>query len=172
LKLADRGEHSPRPQGVAFRSLEELEEGMFHERRVVMTLETLAAFIHLSGDEAPLHVDGAHARSLGFNGTIIHGMLVGSFYSGMLGMALPGANTVIQQITQEMTAPVYVGDAVTYRVTVQRIIPSVQAVQMALRAVNQTGLEIGRGKATCVFRQESGSSVSAAVNGTRGGVEE
>lgn len=135
-----------------------MEVGLFHERRVLITPETLAAFVELSGDEAPLHSDAAHARSLGFNDITAHGLLVGAFYSRMLGMVLPGANTLCQQLTLEMTAPVYLGDALSFRVTVQRLIPSVQAVQMALQAFNQNGVEVGRGKAVCVFRQMTMSS--------------
>jgi 3-hydroxybutyryl-CoA dehydratase len=121
------------------------------EESVHFTEDRLAAFIALMGDRALAHVDAAHARAMGFRGRIVHGLFVGAGYSRLLGMMLPGSNTIIHSLDLKMRAPVYVGDHVTFSVEVTRVTPAVGSVQLALQAVNQDGAIVSKGNATCVF---------------------
>ena len=47
-------------------------------------------FATLSGDHNPLHVDESYARETPFKGRVVHGMLIGAFFSRLVGMHLPG----------------------------------------------------------------------------------
>ena len=47
-------------------------------------------FASLSGDHNPIHVDKSYARETPFKGRIAHGMLIGAFFSRLIGMHLPG----------------------------------------------------------------------------------
>ena len=140
------------PGSTSRPALDELASGQFYEREVTLTEERLRQFVELSGDSAPAHVDLAHAQALGFRDRIVHGFLVAVPYSAMLGMHLPGGNTVIQKLQLDMVAPVFVGDTLTYRVAVERIVPAVKAVVLSLSAHNDRGELVSRGSATCVFR--------------------
>ena len=73
-------------------------------------------------------------------------------YSRLLGMFLPGGNTVIHSVEMKMLAPAYVGDTLTYETKVVRIIEPVKSVQLELSAVNQNGVVVNKGTAICVFR--------------------
>jgi acyl dehydratase len=47
-------------------------------------------FAKLTGDYSPLHMEEEYARTTNFGHRICHGMLVGSFFSRLVGMYLPG----------------------------------------------------------------------------------
>ena len=118
-----------------------------------MSEDLLSLFIKVSDDRAPGHMDDEHARRLGFPRRLIHGFLVGCGYSRILGMFLPGGDTVIHKLELEMIAPVYLEDVIEYEVAVGRVVASVKTVILNLSAVNQNGVVVNRGRATCVFRR-------------------
>ena len=132
--------------------LRDIEVGQSERETVTITEELLAGFVALSRDTAPAHTDVAHARSMGFDGCVVHGFLVGLGYSRLLGMFLPGGSTVIHSVDLKMLAPVYVGDTLTYEVKVSRVIEPVKSVQLALSATSEAGQVVNKGSAICVFR--------------------
>ncbi len=132
---------------------EDLVEGQSVSDEMTVTEELLQAFVSISGDRAPLHTDQEHALKMGFPDRMIHGLLVAMPYSRLLGMRLPGANTVIQKIQLDMLAPVRVGDTLCYSVAVQRLVPAVRACVLSLSATNSHGEVVNRGSATCIFRR-------------------
>lgn len=140
------------PEAARLLSLADLRNGASYQELIELTAERLEAFKSLSRDHAPIHVSPEHAGRLGFQGIVIHGFLVAVFYSRILGMFLPGGNTVLHSLDLKMLAPSYVGDTLTYRVTVKRVVPAVSTVHLSLEATNQDGIVVSVGSANCVFR--------------------
>jgi acyl dehydratase len=134
-------------------STADLREGQSVQESVTFDDAALEAFIRVSGDAAPVHTDAAHAASLGFAARVVHGFFVALPYSRMMGMRLPGPDTVIHSLHLDMPAPVFVGDTISYTVTVQRIAAAARAVVLSLDARNAAGQVVSRGTATCVFRR-------------------
>ncbi len=134
--------------------IEDLQAGADWTMTRIIRADDIEAFSRLTSDTAPVHVDPGHARAMGFSGSIAHGFLVAGMYSGILGMRLPGGNTVIHQLQLEMPAPVYPGDELTYTVTVERIFPAIASVKLRLQATNQQGTLVSKGSAVCVFRAQ------------------
>lgn len=132
--------------------LTEIAEGQEVSETVTFSEDLLATFIQLTRDTAPVHTDPAHASRMGYSDRLVHGLLVSAPYSRLLGMFLPGGNSVIHQIQLDMVGPVHVGDQVTYTVRVSRLLPSVRTVKLALTAQRVGGEVVNRGHATCVFR--------------------
>lgn len=132
--------------------LDELEQGQSWSETWAITNAEVDAFVELVEDRAPAHIESAHAQALGFPGIVVHGMLVAARYSRLLGMFLPGADTVLHSVELRMEAPVHLGDTLTYSVTVGRVINAVRSVRLDLEARNQHGDVVSRGGATCVFR--------------------
>ena len=71
--------------------------------------DDVAAFIRLSGDANPIHLDPEAARAAGFDDVVVHGMLVGSLLSRLLGMRLPGPGTILLGQELRYRRPVHPG---------------------------------------------------------------
>jgi 3-hydroxybutyryl-CoA dehydratase len=134
------------------RSIADIRRGDEFATMITIGQAELDAFSRLTGDTAPVHVDPEHAARLGFSGCIAPGLLVAGMYSKLLGLHMPGPNTVIFKIAAEMVKPVLVGDCLQYRVSVTNVNESVRAVTLALSAQNQAGDVVNRGQAVCIFR--------------------
>jgi 3-hydroxybutyryl-CoA dehydratase len=136
-------------------SISDLREGQDHFATFTIGDSELSTFVRLTGDTAPVHTDPVHAADMGFGGLLVHGLLVGSMYSRLLGCELPGPNTVISKLSLDMMLPVFVGDTLVYKVVVSRLHVSVGAVALALSASNKMNQIVNRGSAVCVFRDLS-----------------
>ena len=81
----------------------------------------VAAFVALSGDDNPIHLDAAAASAAGFEREIVHGALVLGLISRLLGTTLPGPGTVIIEQQIRYRRPVFVGEPVTAHVEVTSV---------------------------------------------------
>ena len=97
--------------------------GMCAELRRTILAPDVAAYAALLGDCNPLHLDAAFAAGTPFKRPIAHGMLSAGLIPTIFGATIPAAVYVSQ--TLSFRRPVYVGDAVTARVTVTgvRLVP-------------------------------------------------
>lgn len=75
-------------------------------------------FAGLTGDFNPVHVNREFAESTVFKQRIAHGILSGSFISTVLGMKLPGPNSIYLAQNFKFLVPVHIGDTVTAKVEV------------------------------------------------------
>ena len=132
--------------------LHDLSVGMTAARSVLIGEDEVRAFTRLTGDDAPVHIDEAHARSMGYHRRIAHGFLVGSMYSQILGCELPGPGTVIMKLSLDMLKSVYIGDTIRYQVTVTRVSAAARTVVLDLSAKNALGEEVSRGTAVCLYK--------------------
>lgn len=81
--------------------------------RKEITEELVEEFAKLSGDFNPVHMDEAFCSRHGIGARMVHGMLVLSFVSALLGMNLPGGGTVWLSQAFDFMRPVRVGDVLT-----------------------------------------------------------
>lgn len=130
----------------------DVKEGQSSEATFEFTREAVEQFVRLSGDRAPLHVDEEHATAMGFDSLVVHGFFVAVPYSRLLGMFLPGGNSVIHSFDLKLRAPVGIGDRIRYVVTVKRVISTVSSVLLELTAFNQDDQLVNEGTAVCAFR--------------------
>lgn len=103
--------HEPRP-------FAQLEEGQSASWRHRVSADDVAAFVALSGDDNPLHLDDAFARQNGFRSRVVHGMLLGAFLSRVLGTVLPGPGVLWLSQTMRFQRAVYVGEIVEIAVRI------------------------------------------------------
>ena len=73
----------------------------------------LIDFAKLSGDFNPLHMDEDYALSTNFEKRVCHGMLLASFFSQLVGMYLPGKNSLYFSQSLNFRNPCFVDDEVT-----------------------------------------------------------
>ena len=116
--------------------------------------EEITAFAELSGDRNPLHVDSEYARNVGFQGEVVHGMLLGAKFSGVFGMKLPGKRCLLLEQTLAYPNPVYVGDQIALKVEVRDVHSELGIVELKVTAeklsdFDDPGRQVARGKVIC-----------------------
>lgn len=116
-------------------------------RTFAMTAKLIAAFAALSGDHSPIHVDEAFAQRRGLRSVVAHGALLGALTSCVLGMDLPGAPGILQELSLRFHKPCYAGDTLSVQVSVSSVVESVQALQLKIRITNQRQELVASGKA-------------------------
>jgi len=104
-------------------------------------------FSKLSLDTNPLHLDADFAGDSIFGQRIVHGMLVASLFSGLLGMKLPGAGSIYLGQTLSFKGPVYLGDEVTATVEVIKIREDKPIVTLRTYCTKQDGSVVIDGEA-------------------------
>ena len=101
---------SENPSELTF---EQIEIGHTKEFQIKVTESLVNDFAKLSGDFSPIHINEDFAKSKKFKGKIVHGMLLASFLSRMVGMYLPGKHALYSSQMLEFHNPCYVGDKLT-----------------------------------------------------------
>lgn len=103
------------------RFLEDLVIGERAERRRVVSAADIEAFAAVTGDDNPVHLDEAYAKTTRFGGRIAHGMLSAGYISAVLGTELPGPGAIYVSQTLNFRRPVRIGDEVTAEVAVAAV---------------------------------------------------
>jgi acyl dehydratase len=113
----------------------------------IFTDEDVLDFSNLSLDKNPIHLDQSFAEKSIFGKKIVHGMLVASLFSGLLGMKLPGKGSIYLSQSLSFTAPIYIGEKVTATVEVINIRPDKPIVTLRTFCLNSKGLLVVEGEA-------------------------
>jgi acyl dehydratase len=98
-------------------ALEAAEIGQSYTFRRTFTEGDVTAFVGISGDFNPYHIDEEFARQSWYGRRTIPGLLTASMVThigGMLGF-------IATEMAFEFLAPVYIGDTITCTLTVQEI---------------------------------------------------
>jgi 3-hydroxybutyryl-CoA dehydratase len=80
--------------------------------KVKITESMVETFGNFSGDLNPLHMDIKFAESSSFKKRVVHGMLLSTFFSQLVGMHLPGKNALYFSQTLNFRAPCYIDDEI------------------------------------------------------------
>lgn len=116
------------------------------------TQEEVERFSELSLDTNPLHLDPEYAQGTPFGGRIVHGMLVASLFSGLLGKELPGEGSIYLGQSLRFTAPVYAGDEITATVEVTHIREDKPITTLRTTCVDSKGTIVIDGEAVVMAR--------------------
>ncbi len=109
--------------------------------------EDVRAFARISGDNNPVHLDDEYAAGTRFGRRLVHGMLTAGLISAVLGTQLPGPGSIYLSQTLKFRAPVFIGDAVTARVTVKAVREDKPIVTFETACFNQEGVKVLEGEA-------------------------
>ncbi|MEG1594864.1 MAG: MaoC family dehydratase [Lachnospiraceae bacterium] len=77
-----------------------------------ITQEDVNQFAAVTGDYNALHFNEEFAGKSFFGKRVVHGMLISSLVSTVMGMELPGAGTIFMKQETEFLKPVFVGDTI------------------------------------------------------------
>lgn len=93
-------------------SFDELKIGMKKGFSVKITSSKIDEFAKLSGDYNPLHMDNDFALKTKFGQRVCHGMLLASFFSNLIGMHLPGKNSLYFSQSLNFISPCFENDEI------------------------------------------------------------
>jgi acyl dehydratase len=82
--------------------------GDSHEIDFSFTQDEVNEFCKISGDFNPLHWDEIYASTTQFKRPIIHGALIASVFSRVMGMEFPGEGSVYLKQVTEFKRPLFV----------------------------------------------------------------
>jgi len=115
-----------------------------------VSMADMDAFAALSGDWNPLHTDTAFATAQGLTGRVVYGALLIAKLSQLIGMRLPGRDSMWASVMLRFHAPLYVGETATAEGAVTIMSKSTGLVEMTLTI--RTGDRIlAKGKAEVVL---------------------
>jgi acyl dehydratase len=96
-------------------------------------------FAKISLDDNPIHLDREYAKSTVFGQPVVHGILVASLLSGLMGGKFPGHGTVYLGQTLRFMAPVYVDEEVEALVEVVKIREDKPIITLKTQCVKNDG---------------------------------
>ena len=104
-------------------------------------------FGEITNDYNPAHFDSEYAKGTMFKKRISHGMLVGSLFSKVFGMDLPGRGSIYLTQSLRFRRPVFFEDIITATVKVMEIDLEKNRVLFECIATNQNGDVVVLGEA-------------------------
>ena len=108
-------------------NFDQIDIGDSKEFKITITKSMVDDFAKISGDFNPLHIDEKYAKSTTFGKRLVHGMLLASFLSQMVGMYLPGKHALYSSQTLEFHNPCFVNDEIN---VVSKVIDKSQSTKI------------------------------------------
>ncbi|MBM4765149.1 MaoC family dehydratase [Bacillus sp. B15-48] len=102
-----------------------------------ITEDDIVQFARLTGDFNPVHLDAEYASQTPFKERIAHGILSGSIISTVLGMKLPGPNTIYLSQNFKFLLPVKIGETITANVEVVEKKDDKRIIKLKTQVMNQ-----------------------------------
>jgi 3-oxoacyl-[acyl-carrier protein] reductase len=138
------------------RSIDEISAGEKFSLKVEISEQMVDQYASLTGDYNPLHMDVCFARKTPFNDRVVHGMLLGSFVSTIVGMHLPGPGALWLSQNYEFLIPLRIGDTIRLNALVSRKSESQSIIFIQIEAFNQHSILVmkGEGKVKVLEREK------------------
>jgi acyl dehydratase len=113
----------------------------------VFSEEEVFQFANISTDRNPLHLDKDFGKESVFGQRIVHGMLVASLFSGLIGMKLPGVGSIYLGQNLTFKAPVGIDEQITASVEIIHIREDKPIVTLRTICINSEGTVVIEGEA-------------------------
>jgi 3-oxoacyl-[acyl-carrier protein] reductase len=147
----------------------DIQVGATFECERTFTEDDLLRFAEVSGDFSPLHMDQSYAAATPFAGRVVHGMLLASLFSQLVGMRVPGRHALYLGQDLSFRLPVRMGEKVRAVAKVVSKIEATRTIVLATEIRNAEGKIAVSGSAKVKVRDgeiSSATPVAAAAAGT------
>jgi len=134
-------------------SYDDISIGQQESFMIKITPSMVEKFSNLSGDLNPLHMNNEFAESSSFKKRIVHGMLLASFFSQLIGMKLPGKNALYFSQTLNFRSPCYIDDEIEVIGEVTEKSDSTQIITVSTSIFNKSKTCLIDGIAKIIVRQ-------------------
>ena len=118
-----------------------------------ITESDVETYAKITGDVNPLHMNSEYAEGTKFGRRVVHGMLVASFISTMMGTVFPGEGALYLGQEIKFRKPVFIGDIIKVRAEVTQKVESSKMLEMKTTITNQRGETVITGKARVTWAQ-------------------
>ena len=129
------------------KTINEITVGDTASQLVEIKEENVETFGRITNDYNPAHFDSEYASKTIFKKRISHGMFVGSLFSKVFGMDLPGKGSIYVGQSLRFKKPVYFGDVIKAEVTVKELNLERNRVYFDCVAYNQNNEVVITGEA-------------------------
>lgn len=85
------------------------------------SFQDVMIFSKISTDTNPIHLDEDFAKSSIFKKNIVHGVLVGSLFSSIIGTKMPGMGSIYLSQTYAFRKPIFIDEEIVAQVEVVNI---------------------------------------------------
>lgn len=133
-------------------TLKDLSPGFSISKTCDIRPEDITGFAEFSGDWSSVHIDPEYAQERGFNGCLVHGLLIGSLISGFIGMTLPGKHGLLHSINLQFILPTYAPDQLTILGTIKRVSKATKMAVIDLEVSGSDGQKHVIGQANTVLK--------------------
>jgi len=133
-------------------SFGEIKVGLTHNFEVSIDEELMEKFANISGDFNPLHMDEQYAKETKFGKRVVHGMLLASFFSRLIGMYLPGKNALYFSQNLNFVRPCFVGDKITVQGEIIDKSEATKIIKLKTSIKNQEGKSLVDGTSQVMIR--------------------
>ena len=135
-------------------SFNDIKVGRVFSFEVFVDKALARSFAKLTGDKNPLHLDEDYARKTEFGQTIVHGMLLGSFFSTLVGMLCPGQNALYLSQDLRFRNPLKFGQTVNVAGVVTAKYDTAKIIDIRTTIKDKNGTVIINGLAKVKVRNE------------------
>ena len=124
---------------IAQYRLDDIEPGLTKNFRVNISESLVNEFAKITGDFSPIHMEEGFARTTKFKQRISHGMLVGSFFSRLVGMHLPGKNGVLLSYSIKHLLPCFLDQEIVVKGVVMDKSSSTRIITLKATVTDSSG---------------------------------
>ena len=135
-------------------TFDQIDIGLTKEFDVIITQSLVDDFAKISGDYSPIHMNEEFAKSTKFGRKIVHGMLLASLLSRMVGMYLPGKYALYSSQTLEFHNPCFVGDKITVSSIVNDKSESTKIIKVESKITNEKKDILLYGEGRIIVRED------------------
>ena len=123
-------------------SYSDINEGNVYSFNRKISKQDVIDFAKLGGDFNPLHVNAEYGKKSQFKGNIVHGMLLSSLFSTLVGMHCPGEKSLYMSQTLKFRQPIYYDDNVVVKGTVTEKNDSIKIVTIKTEILKEGKIAI------------------------------
>ncbi len=146
------------------KTVNEIEVGETASFSKTITDTDICLFAGITGYYNPLQVNERLACKNSKSKPEVHGSIISSLISPVIGMILPGIGSSSLETTYRHRAPVYPGDTITASAVVKEKNETLNLLKMELHWFNQEGLEVACGEALVNPSRKEGRDLNGKSN--------
>ena len=116
--------------------------------KIKITKKLVSHFMLLSNDLSKIHIDDNFSKKYGFKKRVVHGMLIATLYSRLIGMNLPGKYSLLTNIEIKFIKPVYLNDTISIKGKIDALNKPYKVAIIHIEAKNQLNSLVSSAKST------------------------